>query len=194
MKFTAVILAVILAGATALAQQTVPPPPQPAADKSAGPSLEVTMKFIQEKLGEIGTVNYAAYFHDASDNSDWVQKMSATYSNVVANPGACTLSYHRLILNNGQTSYNDNIFVVMHDVQSITVLPDELDWQKYLARTGETTRAVKDVPDIYVLNIKLPKGVEYPIRFYEQEMANRVAKAMIHAVELCGAGSAPEPF
>jgi uncharacterized protein (DUF2384 family) len=30
--------------------------------------------------------------------------------------------------------------------------------------------------------------------FREEEMANRVAKAMVHAVELCGGGAKPEPF
>jgi hypothetical protein len=79
-------------------------------------------------------------------------------------------------------------------VQSISVLPDEQDWQMYLVRTGDTTKTVKDVPEISALVIKLPRGVEPTIRFYDQEMANRVANAMVHAVELCGGGSKPEPF
>jgi len=194
MRMIAVVMAVVLAGATALAQQVVPPPPQPAPDKPAGPSLEVTMKFIQDKLSEVGTVNFAGYFHDASDNSDWVQKISATYSNAVANPSVCTLSYHRLVINNGQTEHNENVFVSLREVQSIAVLPDEQEWQMHLARIGETTRTVKDVPEITALVIELSKGVEYPIRFYEQETADRVAKALVHAVELCGGGPKPEPF
>jgi hypothetical protein len=44
------------------------------------------------------------------------------------------------------------------------------------------------------MNIKLPKGDDYSISFYEQETADRVAKAMVHAVELCGGGPKPEPF
>jgi hypothetical protein len=32
------------------------------------------------------------------------------------------------------------------------------------------------------------------LRFEEQDMANRVGQAMLHAVELCGGGSKPEPF
>jgi hypothetical protein len=79
-------------------------------------------------------------------------------------------------------------------VQNISVLPDEQDWQMYLVRTGETTKTVKDVPDISALVIKLPGGRDPTIRFYEQEIADRVAKALIHAVELCGGGPKPEPF
>ncbi|MFY9856168.1 MAG: hypothetical protein WAK26_20055, partial [Terracidiphilus sp.] len=79
-------------------------------------------------------------------------------------------------------------------VQSVAVLTDEQDWQMFLVRNGDTTVSVKDVPEIAVLDIKLPNGKDHSIRFYEQEMADRVAKALVHAVELCGGGSKPEPF
>ena len=266
MRIVAVILAGVLASATALAQQSVPPPPQPAVDAPAnaevmkllrsgvserailhvisatpgkfdtsadaltalkqagaseaelsailaqgaaptyppaagapitnGPTLEVTMKFIQDKLGEVGTVNFAGYVHDSADNTDGVQKFSSTTSDIVANPGACSLSYHRLVINNGRKEHNENVLINLRDVQSVAVLPDEQDWQMYLVKTGDTTKTVKDVPDIYVLNIKLPRGVDHSIRIYEQEMADRIAKAMVHAVELCGGGSRSqqEPF
>jgi len=196
MRMIAVILAVVLAGATAQAQQSVPPPPQPAADKPAvsGPSLDVTLKFIQDKLNAIGTVNFAGYVHDSANNTDGVQKFSATISNAAANPGACSFSYHRLVFNNGSREHDENVVINLRDVHSITVLPDEQDWQMYLVRTGDTTKTVKDVPEISALVIKLNNGKDPTIRFYEQELADRVAKALVHAVELCGGGPKPEPF
>jgi hypothetical protein len=191
----AVILAVVMAGSTALAQVAVPPPPQPARDRTDnGPSLEVTMKFIQDKLNEIGTVNFAGYVHDSANNTDGVQKFSATISNIAANPGACSLSYHRLVFNNGSKEHDENVFINLRDVQNISVLPDEQDWQMYLARIGDSAKTVKDVPEISALVIKLNNGKDPTIRFYEQELADRVAKAMVHAVELCGGGPKPEPF
>lgn len=30
--------------------------------------------------------------------------------------------------------------------------------------------------------------------FHDEDTANRVAKAVVHAIETCGGGSAPEPF
>lgn len=194
MRIVTAILMVAISGAMALAQQSVPPPPQPAPDKPAGPSLEVTMKFIQDKLNEIGTVNFAGYVHDSANNTDGVQKFSATFSNVVANPGACTLSYHRLVINNGSREHDEDVAFNLRDVQSIAVLPDEQDWQMYLARNGDTTKTVKDIPDISALVFKLNNGKDPTIRFYDQEMADRVAKALVHAVELCGGGPKPEPF
>jgi hypothetical protein len=191
----ALVLAVVMAGTAALAQVAVPPPPQPVRDRADnGPSLEVTMKFIEDKLNGIGTVNFAGYVHDASNNSDGVQKFSATISNVAANPGACSLSYHRLVFNNGSREHDENVLINLRDVQNISVLPDEQDWQMYLVRTGDTTKTVKDVPDISALVIKLNNGKDPTIRFYEQGLADRVAKALVHAVELCGGGPKPEPF
>jgi hypothetical protein len=181
-----------------LAQGAAPTiPPAANAPGTAGPTLEVTMKFIQDKLSEVGTVNFAGYVHDSAYNQDAVQKFSSTTSNIVANPGACSLTYHRLVFNDGRKEHNENILINLRDVKSIAVMPDEQDWQMYLVRIGETTKTVKDVPDVYVLNIKLPRGVDYSIRIYEQEMADRIAKAMVHAVELCGGGGSSnqqEPF
>ena len=196
MRMIAVILTVVLAGATAVAQQSVQPTPQPAADKPAvsGPSLDVTLKFIQDKLNAIGTVNFAGYVHDSANNTDGVQKFSATISNAAANPGACSFSYHRLVFNNGSREHDENVVINLRDVQNISVLPDEQDWQMYLVRTGDTTKTVKDVPEISALVIKLNNGKDPTIRFYEQELADRVAKALVHAVELCGGGPKPEPF
>ncbi|MGB9408756.1 MAG: hypothetical protein WCA89_14555 [Terracidiphilus sp.] len=265
MRIVTTLFTIFLVSATALAQQSVPPPPQPAVEAGAnaevlkllragvserlilhlisatpgkfdtsvdalaalkhagaddaeisaiqthdattataqpaasalvtnGPTLEVTMQFIQDKLNAVGTVNFAGYVHDASNNSDGVQTFSSTTSNVVANPGACSLSYHRLVLNNGRKEHNENVFISLRDVERISVLPDEQDWQMYLVKTGETTKTVKDVPEISVLNIKLLNGSDHSIRIYEQEMADRIAKAMVHAVELCGGGAKPEPF
>jgi hypothetical protein len=169
-------------------------PPAAGEPVAGGPSLEVTMKFIQDKLNGMGTVNFAGYVHDSANNTDGVQKFSATISNAVANPGACSLSYHRLVFNNGSREHNENVVINLREVQNISVLPDEQDWQMYLVRTGETTKTVKDVPDISALVIKLNNGKDPTIRFYEQELADRVAKALVHAVELCGGGPKPEPF
>jgi len=125
-----------------------------------------------------------------------VQKFSSTTSDIVANPGACSLSYHRLVINNGRKEHNENVLINLRDVQSVRGAARRPGLADVPCETGDTTKTVKDVPDIYVLNIKLPRGVDHSIRIYEQEMADRIAKAMVHAVELCGGGSSSqqEPF
>jgi hypothetical protein len=72
------------------AQQTVPPPPKPADD---GPSLEVTMKFIQEKLNAIGPLRYSVSRRAVDADSDSVFNEADELSDVVADPQRCTISY-----------------------------------------------------------------------------------------------------
>jgi hypothetical protein len=62
------MLIVSIAVSVAALAQDVPPPPKPA---DAGPSLETTMKFIQERLEAIGPVNFILYLRDNKDGSDW---------------------------------------------------------------------------------------------------------------------------
>jgi hypothetical protein len=62
----------LLAVSTGLAQET---PVTKTADN--GPSLEVTMIFIQEKIAQQGKINYAVYGHDSTNNSDWVKQLGS---------------------------------------------------------------------------------------------------------------------
>jgi len=51
---------------------------------------------------------------------------------------------------------------------------------------------VSITPVVHELEVRLTDGKRYGFLFYEEEMAHRVAKAMLHAVGLCGGGK--EPF
>jgi len=79
----------LLAVSNGLAQGT--PAPKPGDN---GPSLEVTMKFIQDKIAQQGALNYALYSHDSTDNSDAVEQVSAELSDVIASPDSCRIRYH----------------------------------------------------------------------------------------------------
>lgn len=58
----------VLAASAVFAQGTDSTAPAKPADN--GPSLGVTMGFIQEKLNDIGPVNYLLYIHDALHGND----------------------------------------------------------------------------------------------------------------------------
>ena len=93
-----------MCAALAQGKKNVAPPPKPADE---GPSLEVTMKFMEDKLNDVGALNLVVYSQ------------------------------------------------------------------------GEAVG--KEIFHLF-----------FP--FFEEQLANRVAKAMVHAVELCGGGGPPEPF
>jgi hypothetical protein len=187
-----ILSSILLATTVALAQQNVPPPPKPAPD---GPSLEVTMKFIQEKIGEEGQVNYASYCHDSADNSDWVNQFSAQVSNVVASPANCRISYHTHRTRDGKVTADSDYWFSLKEVQEVVVMTREQDLNQVDADAGHPTWKSKLSPQIWSVEARRPKGDLNYFYFREEDMANRVAKAMVHAVELCGGGKKEaEPF
>ncbi len=59
--------------------------------------------------------------------------------------------------------------------------------------SGAPEWSFKIEPPIITLLVRKNTKETNVLRFSDEDMANRVAKAMLHAVELCG-GSKPEPF
>jgi hypothetical protein len=132
----------LLLVATALAQD-VPPPPKP---QDEGPSLEVTMKFLQDKLP--GKVNYKDF----------------------------------------------SVFPNVKLVQEIVVMPAEQLFKKNESNAGHPELSSTVDPPVFALVVKSSNGEVFnPFWFDDETLAHRVAKALLHAVELCGGGN-KEPF
>jgi len=80
----------------ALRAQDVPPPPKPV----EGPSLEATMKFIQDKLNEQGKVNYVTTLRNNQTNTVMqTHSMSVKLTVNNADPASCTLSFTKELNN-----------------------------------------------------------------------------------------------
>ncbi|MGB9406461.1 MAG: hypothetical protein WCA89_02930 [Terracidiphilus sp.] len=266
MRLVSALFAVVLASATALAQQSVPPPPQPAVEAGAnaevlkllragvserailhvisatpgkfdtsadalaalkqagaseaelsaiqaqgaapslqppavgapttsGPSLAETMQFIQDKLNDIGKVTFVAFLQNANDGSTTPAIITNEISNVVADQNQCRISYHQKTMYGSSTYKDENRVFSLRDVQEIVIKPFEQANNEYLAKTGNPTIITTSTnPPATELSAHRPHGEENFFLFTDATLADRVAKAMIHAVELCGGGSKPEPF
>ena len=194
MGINRLLLILVLLTTPAEPQQKVPPPPNAPADS---PSLEVTMKFIQDKLNAVGTVNYTVHWHDNAEDTNGVVRMSLEESTVVADPTICWIKYHLKIVDGTALDERDNGFF-LSDVQDLAVITGEQYTNKHYAANGYPTVDSKIDPPIFWLvarrsgnKSQLSGGRtagEDAFVFTNEEMANRVAKAMLHAVELCGGG------
>jgi hypothetical protein len=184
----------ILAVSAALAQEknTVPPPPKPSDDS---PSLDVTMKFIKEKLEA---------------------KMKAgTYTvEVTADPATC--QFTSVLRSRGSDlTYAYTSSLSFREVEEIQVLSNA----EYLAATAPDSDA-EPYPDAFTIRLLMTKQTsahtqrkvirkkgktlpsdiqdtyagEYAATVADEDSANRITKAMLHAVELCVGDSKPEPF
>ncbi len=259
MRIVSVFLTVVLAASIALAQQSVPPPPQPAGDAPAnaevlkllragvserailhvisaaagtfdtsadalaalkqagaseaeltaiqaqgaapanappagaqtnsGPSLAETMQFIQDKLNDIGKVAWVEVLQDINDGRTGTNTCTNVISNVVADQNQCRISFDREGTGGGKTYKDENSVFSLRDVQDIVVRPWEQLETEYQARNGSPNVIVTSTnPPITVLEVRRPHGEENIFRFTDANLADRVAKALTHAVELCGGG------
>jgi hypothetical protein len=165
----------------------------------SGPSLDATMKFIQERLGDIGSVGYTAFYQNARYDS-----MTTTdeFSKVIADARLCQISFHRKkmykpLKDNDEKdmdviTYDGDVSLSLRDIQEIEVKPMEQRLNDNQAATGHPETVVTSTrPAITALLVHKSHEVLYPFPFTDALLANRVAKAIVHAVELCGGG---EPF
>jgi hypothetical protein len=189
------LVALKQAGATeaelkAIMAQGAAPAEQPptAAPADTGPTLAETMQFIQAKLQEFGKTSFAMYTHDNADGKDFVDQATTELSNVVADPAACRISYHRSVTNNSVPTGKDGT-INLREVQNLIVMTGDMTQTKSNAEDGHPTRNTTVQPPIFVLAVRKAGNQESWLYLSDEEMADRVAKAMLHAVELCGGGN-----
>ncbi len=222
--------ALVVSGAPAQQKKSVPPPPKP---KDEGPSLEVTMKFIQDKMNDHGTVGFVM---TRSNANGVLFRTYSLISEAAGDASTCTLQAKKkgtikIEVPDG-TTYNEGGKAVsgddlrremvytstspFKDVVSIVVESAQDRDNRGAAEAAHPEITVSYTPAIYDLVLKgtkkdafsfhstYNKGKEPPqdkdstgditwFMFRDEDTANRVAKAMLHAVELCGGGN-KDPF
>jgi hypothetical protein len=182
----------VVSGASAQQKKAVPPPPKP---KDEGPSLEVTMKFIQDKVDGVGPVNYVEYVHDNTAGNDWTNKLRGQVSNIVAVASACRIAYHWKEERNGTVASDVQGGFSLKSVGDVVIVSAEQYQKEIDTAGGHPEYSYRIDPPVFWLRVRRTdiKGSN-DLPFFDEQMANRVAKAMVHAVELCGGGAKPEPF
>jgi hypothetical protein len=178
--------------------QDIAPPPRPGDN---GPSLEATLKFIEAHLGDSGVINYREdYIADPKKGK--MEKVEGGWeiSNAASNPRTCEISFQSRFWVVGQREVKQTIRFSFGDVRKLMVMP-----YKDASNLNSTLTTTNVVPDVYALVVmfqgkklhfqtgkKLADDSRFDFHFIEEDLAQRLAKAMVHAVELCGGGK--EPF
>lgn len=192
MNMRKLLVACLFCGiAFTLSAQQPTPPPRPAEN---GPTLAATMQFIQDKLNDLGRVSFVEFFQDTNDGSTSTTTDTNEITNVFADPVQCRISYHRRTTEDGRLYKDVNSTFSLRDVQNITVMPHEKannEWNAQQGRPNLITTSTN--PPIAELSAHRPHGAEDYFYFIDADLADRVARALTHAVELCGGGN-KEPF
>ena len=155
------------------------------------------MKFIQEKLP--GTVNFMVYPHDNVAGTDQrPQRVSSTLT-LAADAGRCQISFHaryQVTIDGVQINKvpESDGEILLKQVQEISLAQRETVEQRGRAQSGHPEVSVKIDPPITLVVVKsAPPNPAKSFYFYDESLAERVSKALQHAVTLCGGGK-PETF
>ncbi len=179
--------------AFAMQSGTAPSTPMPAKPAAEGASLVDTMKFIQDKLNESGQVHFAASIADGTGADPANLSIVEAWANVAAIAAACRISYHTSLAENGGAAVGEDATLAAWEIEKIEVLPMDQFFALAAAKAGRPQWTVQVQPPVSVLRTQLHGGGFAAFAFYDADLADRMAKAMVHAVELCGGGN-KEPF
>jgi hypothetical protein len=215
-----VLLSTFLLSTLMMPQTAVPPPPQPpnnggpspevtgrvltalgapqtpvaspSTHAAGGPSLADTMQFIQDKLGATGILSWATYVHDNEDGREWIVRKSSEISNSKAFPSACVLGFQSKFIIDGETKEDKKAAIPFRDLKDVTVRPMEQPDKEDDSRNGNVTWNYQYDAPIFALRVR---NRQYNNVFFlnDEDLANRLAKSMSHAAELCGGGN-KDPF
>jgi hypothetical protein len=197
-------------------RKAVPPPPKPADE---GPSLEVTMKFIQDKLNQEGSVSYIESYHNSitgEQGGPWKHSFASSVEEVYPSGGLSLKTVHAWPMAGHRDTFTHRL--CFKEVEKLEVLSMAEYANREATRKGNPELVYQYDPPAYELLIHMTSGKTLPthvqrvkgdstpieeteestaeidLPFPDEDTANRLAKAMVHAVELCGGGSKPEPF
>lgn len=179
-----------------------PPPPPPAATAQAGPTMEQTVQFMKKVLGELSpvTVSYTIEHENQDDAGVWHPNSNPTtfpYAPVQItewrseNPCAVTMEHPA----NGKPKEVFNFG--NYAPTSIRVLTSVELYQGPVNETSANTRnwRVTNIsPVFYVVNAGTGNTSEQIGPFEDKTLAERFAKALIHATTLCHKDEGPSPF
>jgi hypothetical protein len=183
-------LPLLLAATLAVAPLQAQPPAG-----ARGPALAPTLKFIQDKISQHASLVYQRHLHGTSQDS--ILQFAMEVTQVAVDEPGCVFGYHWMAVfampgSPDKKAYgNRDERIALRDIEKVEVVP-----QDELLRRGEKPtdmQTVKVDPAVSALQIHMRDGTTYgQIQFYDGDLADRVARALIHAVELCGGSQ--EPF
>jgi hypothetical protein len=156
--------------------------------------LDVTMRFIEDKLNDIGEVTFLVSWQDVTSANQEANKIAIRVSQVIAIANQCSIRLNWRATSDGTGVSEADLIIPLGDVQSVTVKP----WLSYQternAELGAPNHIATSVnPNITALLVRLSRNRLDVFPFTESSEANRVANALNHATELCG-GAQKDPF
>ncbi len=157
------------------------------------PSLAVTLGFIRDKIAEQGRLAYASTTRDSANGQTWDNQFTVEASNAARDDGDCSVGFHWRSTVDGKPAQDLDVHIPFKIVTSVSISSMDDDVARLNAGGGHSGWVTQIRPPIWVLLLHRSDGHTNTVDFADRDMAERVAKAMRHAADLCG-GAASLPF
>jgi peptidyl-prolyl cis-trans isomerase A (cyclophilin A) len=173
---------------------------------SAGPNTRTTQVFIN--LGNNARLDSMGFapFGEVTSGMDVINHFNADYADQptghqddITNQGKAFLDKNFPKLDSIKTAAivadlsSTLITISLRQVLNLTIRPAEESQKKTDADAGHPTYTSRFEPPVWILEVRSEGNVRNYLYFNDEDMADHLAKAMVHAVELCGGGS-KDPF
>ena len=149
--------------------------------------LDETLNFIRDQIAQQGQVNIEVSNRDPSTGQSWVNQTTQEGSNLSVDVDACKINLHWRTVYNGKVDFDGDGWIPFRQVDHVTVLSLDDYFAHVNAGNGHSDWTSQASPPMTVVTSVRSDGVENIFYFQDSDLANRVAQAMRHAVELCGA-------
>ena len=172
-----------------LRQPSPRPPPKdysapPPGEKPLGQSLDDMLAFIADKVEGQGRLNFTAQFFSPSGGA-LVEQLSYQASNVTIDPNRCQVFYHWHVQQDGRSTPDQDRAVQFRLSKAMTV--ETVDQALGDINAGRFTVHVN--PELYAVHItRWDKPAGDNLYFRDRGMADSVAAAAQHALDLCDKG------
>jgi hypothetical protein len=160
---------------------------------AGAPDLKDTLHFVKDKLNDNGVVNYRGTYKNSDGSTVSTGPLvTRRMKDIAVDPLTCQVRFTVNTANDSASGFEEKHVVSFRRVERLEVSTE----QDAINRRGSPNGSVySSVPVVYRLSVIFPGNsgfIEY-LQFSDEDIANRIAKAMNHAVELCGGGS-KDPF
>lgn len=129
-----------------------------------GPSLEITMKFIQDKITQQGALNFAVYSHDSTDNSGSVNQVSKELTGVTASPDSCRILYQEHTGKDDKVIGISTLAVDVKTLQDVLVMKLEQAIDQNDAEAGHPARTSRVNPPSWIVRAR---RMQTPVQSHE---------------------------
>ena len=153
---------------------------------AAGKSLKETLGYIRDRFAAQGEVSYTMKLHDSADSSDWSQSMTGRATKVVFSVANCSLSYHWNTSSDGKQIQDFDVTWNFRNGRKVGVVSREEEVRTQAINDGHATWTAIVSPPVWVVTLTFSDHAGVA-NFTNKDNAERFARAVDHAMELCGA-------